>query len=300
MGTSIETVALGRLGESLSALRLCAERERTEMERSLRRHGQLSAILSCRIGERLEVVDGFKRVAAARALGWSELRSELREADPAEAKLALWQAHQSSGLSELEQAWVIRALYREDHLSQPQIAVLFARHKSWVCRRLMLAEGLAAEVEAQVRLGLLSATAVREIARLPRGNQEKAARVAIRRGLTVRQAARLVDALLLAEDEAAREQLLARVEEGAVGAELGQRRAGTRLSPGEWLLAEIVKAKRTCVRLQVALLQRPLKSLGPDAAGLVRQSLLDLRRQLGSFCRSIDQISPLEQEAGIA
>lgn len=61
-------------------------------------------------------------VAAARTLRWSELRAEVTEdADPVVAKLRLWQAHQASGLSELEQAWVIRALYREDCLSQPQI-----------------------------------------------------------------------------------------------------------------------------------------------------------------------------------
>lgn len=291
MRGSLETVALGVLAESLSALRLCGERERLEMERSLRRHGQLSAILCCRIGDCVEVVDGFKRVAAGRTLGWSELRAEVtEEADPAAAKLRLWQANQASGLSELEQSWVIRALYREDHLSQPQIAMLFGRDKSWVCRRLMLAEGLVAEVEAQVRLGLLSATAVRELARLPRGNQQAAAGVVLRRGLTTRQVVQLVDALLLAEDEATREQLLARAAEGEPERERGTRRPAGRLSPQEWLVAEIARAKRSCLRLQVALLRTPLGSLNPAAAALVEQSLRDLQSQLYALLRSIDQL----------
>ena len=291
MPGSLETVALGALGESLSALRLCSESERAEVERSLRRHGQLSAILCCRIEDCLEVVDGFKRVAAARTLRWSELRAEVTEdADPVVAKLRLWQAHQASGLSELEQAWVIRALYREDRLSQPQIAMLFGRDKSWVCRRLILAEGLVAEVEAQGRLGLLSATAGRELARLPRGNQQAAVGVVLRRGLTTRQVVQLVDALLLTEDEATREQLLARAAEGEVERGRGTRRPAGRLSPQEWLVAEIARAKRSCLRLQVALLRTPLGSLCPAAAALVEQSLIDLRSQLHALLRSIDQL----------
>ena len=75
----VEMIALGGLGESLSALRLCSERERADVEHSLRRHGQFSAILCCRIEACIEVADGFKRVAAARTLGWSELRAEVRE-----------------------------------------------------------------------------------------------------------------------------------------------------------------------------------------------------------------------------
>jgi ParB-like chromosome segregation protein Spo0J len=281
-------VALDSLGESLSALRLCSERERIEMERSLRRHGQLGAILCWPVGDSLEVVDGFKRVAAARALGLAELRAELVEGDPAAAKLRLWQANRASGLSEIEQSWVIRALYREDGISQPGIALLLGRDKSWVCRRLMLAEGLATEVEAQVRLGLLSATAARELARLPRGNQEAAAQVAVRRGLTTRQLARLIDALLLAEDPGAREQILARASEAT--SEADRKRPGVRLSPAEWLVSEVARAKRTCVRLQVGLLQRPLTGLERGAAELVRQSLLELRGSLHSLSRTIDQI----------
>jgi transposase len=48
--------------------------------------------------------------------------------------------------------------------------------KSWVSRRLMLAERLDPELQEQIRLGLLSATVAREISRLPRGNQPALAR----------------------------------------------------------------------------------------------------------------------------
>ena len=59
-------------------------------------------------------------------------------------------------------------MYRDDRLTQPQIGQLLGRDKSWVCRRLVLAKGLAESVAADVRLGLVSATAAREVGRLPR------------------------------------------------------------------------------------------------------------------------------------
>jgi ParB-like chromosome segregation protein Spo0J len=113
----------------------------------------------------------------------------------------LWQSNARQTLTDLEEAWLVRALYREDRLNQPLIAQLVGRPKSWVCRRLVLAEGLTSEVDSDVRLGLLSATAAREVGRLPRGNQEKVAQVIARKGLTTRQATRLVDQLLAARDE---------------------------------------------------------------------------------------------------
>ena len=60
-------VGVNELGESLCELRLRTGLR--EMAGSLRRHGQLTAVLCCRQAGRLEVADGFKRVAAARALG---------------------------------------------------------------------------------------------------------------------------------------------------------------------------------------------------------------------------------------
>lgn len=51
-------------------------------------------------------------------------------------------------MTELEEAWLIRSLHREEGWPQVEIARWFGRHKSWVNRRLLLAEGLADEVQA--------------------------------------------------------------------------------------------------------------------------------------------------------
>jgi len=35
------------------------------------------------------------------------------------------------GAAEVEEAWVVRALYREERLKQAEIGLLLGRHKSW-------------------------------------------------------------------------------------------------------------------------------------------------------------------------
>ena len=71
----------------------------------------------------------------------------------------------------MEEAWIIQALVREDGMSQVEVAELLGRHKSWVCRRLALIERLGPKAKDDLRVGLLSPTAARQIVRLPEGNQ---------------------------------------------------------------------------------------------------------------------------------
>src|SRR5215475_280315 len=189
-------VDLCELGEGLAALRLCDASALEAMRRSLARHGQLSALCLFAEGGRLEIVDGFKRVRAARALGLSTLRASVAEVDAVGAKIQLAVLHDRRGLTELEEAWLIRSLYREHNLSQPTIAARLGRHKSWVFRRLMLVEALDPAVQADVRLGLLAPRAAVAVSQLPRGNQHDLAGLVIRRGLTVRQTELVVAELL--------------------------------------------------------------------------------------------------------
>jgi hypothetical protein len=112
------------------------------------------------------------------------------------------------GLCELEEAWVVRSLVRICKLRQLEVADLLGRHKSWVCRRLQIAEQLDGAVQDDMRLGLLSASVAREVVRLPRGNQAAAAEAVRTHGLTSRQSGELVDRLLAAEEPAAAAALL--------------------------------------------------------------------------------------------
>ncbi len=178
---------LAELGDGLSALRLCEASSLEAMRRSLARHGQLDALSVFPAAGQLEILDGFKRVRAARALGWRTLRARIADVDRTEAKILLVARHDRRGLTELEEAWLIRSLHRDDGLSQPTIAARLGRHKSWVFRRLMLVEALDPAVQADVRLGLLAPRTAMAVSQLPRGNQQGLAAVVIRRGLTVRQ-----------------------------------------------------------------------------------------------------------------
>jgi ParB-like chromosome segregation protein Spo0J len=180
-------VEIAPLGERLSALRLCDAEALTTVRRSLETHGQLAAVTLFAEPDGLEIIDGFKRVRAARALGWATLVARIDDVGSIDAKLRLRELHDRRGLTELEEAWLVRSLYRDDHLSQPEIARRMSRHKSWVWRRLMLVEALDPIVQADVRLGLIAPRAAVAVSRLPRGNQQLASAVVIRRGLTVRQ-----------------------------------------------------------------------------------------------------------------
>ena len=290
---TVTAIELGQLGERLSSLRLRPPEALREMERSMSRHGQLVAVVCNRQAGNVEVVDGFKRLIGARVLGWSALRAEIHEVTGPAAKLLLWQSNARQELSVLEEAWLVRALYREDRLNQPQIAQLVGRHKSWVCRRLVLAEGLTSTVEADVRLGLLSATAAREVGRLPRGNQEKVAQVIARRGLTTRQATRLVDQLLAAADEECRTMVLAEVERASpLPAVRGPRRAP--VTPGEALIADAAALSFRAARLQARLLERPLASLGPEVERVVAGRLGELRSVMEALCRTLTHAGATE------
>jgi len=286
---TVTAIELEQLGERLSSLRLRPPEALREMERSLTRHGQLVAVVCHRQAGSVEIVDGFKRLIGARALGWSALRAEVHEVTGPAAKLLLWHSNARQQLSDLEEAWLVRALYREDKLNQPQIAQLVGRDKSWVCRRLVLAEGLTSEVESDVRLGLLSTTAAREVGRLPRGNQEKAAQVIARRGLTSRQATVLVDQLLAA-DEASRTAMLSEAERPtAPPAAQGRRRVP--VTPGEAMIADAAALSLRAARLQARLLERPLASLGAEVERVVVERLGALRAVVEALCRTLTHVT---------
>lgn len=276
-------VELDELGESLCRLRLCDPEQQRAMERSLSALGQLRPVLAnCGEG-RLEVIDGFKRLRAARALGWTKVRVDQVEVRSEQAKLWMCQCNNGQGLSELEEAWVIRAMHRDDNVMQSEIARMFGRHKSWVNRRLLLAEGLCDALQADLRLGLMSASAGRELARLPRGNQEAIAEVVKRRGLTTKQIIGLVDAWQRAESDEQRVTLLERAGQGDE-VTVGRKRAKT---TAEWIMCDVQEVRRRAARLQGRLMGAPLSRLGLATAELVGHELQNLRPVLAALVSTV-------------
>ena len=125
--------------------------------RSLRRYGQIAPIVVCLRDEVPVLVDGFKRLAAARGLkGFGSLSARRIEVDERSAKAAMYGLNRMGRhFGELEEAWLVQALVREDGLSQIEVAVLLGRHKSWVCRRLAMMEKLCGTAQEDLRLSHL-------------------------------------------------------------------------------------------------------------------------------------------------
>lgn len=164
-----------KIGERYGRFRLHTPEAERVMARSLRHYGQLSPLVVCRRPSGHELIDGFKRLAAARQLGeWRLLTARVLEAADKAAKAAMYGLNRIGGrISELEEAWIVYALVREDGISQVEVSELLGRHKTWVCRRLALVEKLSEEAKEELRVGLLSPTAARHLSRLPRATRTK-------------------------------------------------------------------------------------------------------------------------------
>jgi len=267
-------IAVAELDEKLSAFRLRDPKAVESMAASLRRYGQLSPLAVFDDGEGIQVIDGFKRLHAARQLGWPKLEVRHCDIDIAEAKVQVAMLHRGRGLTELEEGWLIRSLYREDRLSQSAIAERLGRHKSWIYRRLLLVEGLLDEVQAHVRMGMIAPRAAVTLAALPRGNQIAAMSAVIHRGLTVRQTEMLVAGVTSLDDASAQAALLARWSSGAVTLpQPGPRPTRAIRSEADWVVADISTLQRVVARLDARLLGTPLCAFGPVAAELIASNL---------------------------
>jgi ParB-like chromosome segregation protein Spo0J len=186
---------LEEIGESYGRYRLHIPELEGGMRRSLESYGQLSPVVVVFEEGRWELIDGFKRLAAARKLkSMDRLLARRIEADERSAKAAIYGLNRAGGRTrEIEEAWIVHALVREDGLTQVEVAELLGRHKSWVCRRLALIEKLGPEARADLQVGLLTPTAARQLVRLPAGNQADILELVRREGLSTNELTGIVD-----------------------------------------------------------------------------------------------------------
>ena len=164
-----------------------------------------------------------------------------------------------------------------------------SRGKSWVSRRLGLAEALSEELQADLRLGLVSATVARELCRLPRDNQQEVATTVGRRGLTTRQTQTLVDAWLAAPTESARVSLLTTIRGTDEPAEAREPRRPR--TSGEWMVHDAEELRRRCGRLHGRLVARP----PVDDEAEVLSGLSALKPALRGLLEAIAQTLPKRQ-----
>ena len=199
---------MAALGTELGRVRCPLPAAIERMKRSLQQHGQLSAVVAVKRQGKLELVDGFKRRAAASALGWPELQCRAVELDETGQWVAMLQLNLAGhSLTVLEEALVLRELVARG-LRQVEIGTLLARHKAWVSRRIGLVERLHPELIEQIRQGLLHPGVARALLGLPAGNQLELGAVAVARSLGPEQTERLVSLWRRAQDPEVRRYLL--------------------------------------------------------------------------------------------
>jgi hypothetical protein len=248
----VRPVSLDGLGQRYRRYRLADPEAEEAMAGSLRRWGQLSPVVACVRDEALELIDGFKRWSAAGQIPGMTLSVRVLEVDERTAKAAILSLNRDQRpVRELEEAWVVQGLVRDDGMTQVEAAHLLGRHKSWVCRRLGLLEKLCVAVKEDLRLGLVGPYLARELTRLPAGNQEVLLALARRATLTTLEVSGVIDLLQGASEEQAAFVLAKPREALALAHGMPTALRDPRLSrAGNWLARHLRQAQESLVRVE--------------------------------------------------
>lgn len=258
---------------------------------SMQLNGQLQPLILLKNDEGYHIIDGIKRYRAALELGMEELQSLVFEVNivMAKAMIVHYNRHNSS-LSMYEQGLIVHSMVQDHRLSQTEVAKALRQSHSWVCRRLSLIERLLPEVQDAIRMGSITVSHGRELAKLPRGNQRQTLEVIINEGLTCRECAIVVEKLLKAKSPQEVEYLYSQSREVIREALHGDKLYDSRLSVhGNRLL----KA-RELLRLQINILTGALQSeytmqLPAEQQAMVLPAMSELVAPMGRLTDIIHQ-----------
>lgn len=280
----IEEMSLTTLGLELQRVR-CPPPSRVEtIQRDLASNGQLTPLVAWFPSKGPpELLDGFKRLRAARSLGWSTLTVGCLEATESTALAMMLSLNRRFGLSHVEEALVVQELLRSG-LTGVEVGVLLGRHKSWVSRRLGLVQRLAPELLEDLKLGLLHPGVARRLLVLPRGNQVELAAVARKAALGVRQTERLVQLWRRAPSQEIRELILTEPQE-VLEAVASSRKPSQdpRLSKAGQSLQKILRAALAAMEALTQGLQE----------GVMSEDRVLLKEDFGTLSRRMQRLSSL-------
>jgi ParB-like chromosome segregation protein Spo0J len=274
---TIRPLQLSEFDERFRRYRLSPPEAEREIVESLRRYGQIAPVVVCLCDGEFLLIDGFKRLTAARSIkGFETLRTRAMECDERSAKAAMYNLNRvGRGVQEIEEAWIVHSLVREDGLSQVEAAELLSHHKSWVCRRLALLERLCPAARQDLSLGLLSPTRARHLVRLPVGNQVEALDVARRDSLSSQEFQGVIN-LLLASGTPAKKAFVLEKPRLALQQATGETMPGwdPRLSPrGNRIQKQLGQLLEQLSRMENWLSHRGRSELSACDAVLLRSSL---------------------------
>jgi transposase len=226
------------------------------------------------------------------------LSARLMEADERTVKAAIYGLNRAGGRTrELEEAWIIHALVREDGMSQVEVAELLGRHKSWVCRRLALIERLGSKAREDLRVGLLSPTSARQMVRLPQGNQSEVLDAVRREALSGAELAGVVDLWLGCADRGQQQYILAHPREALSQAKgLSHAVRDPRLSePGNHVWKRVGLLLDVLGRMEVWLAHSGRAGLTAEDRVILAPRFEKLSRDAGSVAAlSLDLVNELK------
>ncbi len=154
----IQPLPLEWIDERLHRYRLQDAKREQKIVESLERYGQVSPVIICRQEEAYVLIDGFKRLRAARTLkGMTQTASPPGGGGPAGSESGHLQLEPTrparGGIGGIVDRSCVGTRRRPVASGSAQ---LLGRHKSWVCRRLAMLERLCEAAREELRLGLLT------------------------------------------------------------------------------------------------------------------------------------------------
>lgn len=146
-------IEIDELDLRYEAFRMRNPRLEGELLCSIRERGVEEPVFGVDTEQAPVLLDGFKRLRCARALGLARLPYESHGPDPAQGIVSLLQSRPGSALTILEQAAFLDELRATHDWSRAEMARQLSRSKAWVSLRLDLFKGLRPAVRAKLFSG---------------------------------------------------------------------------------------------------------------------------------------------------
>ena len=184
-----------------------------ELAESFKAEGQLKPIIVRPHPDKpnvWEIIDGVHRVMAARKLGWTLIRAEVRKLSDEEAMILAMRVNQLHGkrLDPLEEAMRIKEMIENYGYTQEKVGKVFNRSQEWVSRRLSLVKKATPELKRAIMTVSIKPRHARSIVQLNEEEQKEVLEEVIEHNLPSTTTEALVEAVKAAETEEEKEMVL--------------------------------------------------------------------------------------------
>ncbi len=121
----------GKIGDSMSAMRVTCLEQIAWIQNSLEGEGQLHPVVVRKKGAVYHMLDRFNRYYTCRILRWDKLQAHMAGVDDITAKsMILSYNQQGSWLLDCEEAQIVYSLKREHLMKQEEFATLLSKSYS--------------------------------------------------------------------------------------------------------------------------------------------------------------------------